>query len=89
MFVDTADGRRLTLGDLGAGDHIGGTALTRQRMITGVAAVIDTTIIAVSRDAMNAIVQRDHRLARRIGEEIEMRRRAAREALAEAAEGVR
>jgi CRP-like cAMP-binding protein len=58
-------------------------------MITGVAAVIDTTIIAVSRDAMNAIVQRDHRLARRIGEEIEMRRRAAREALAEAAEGVR
>jgi hypothetical protein len=35
---------------------------------------------------MNAIVKRDHRLARQIGDSIEIRRRAAREALAEIAE---
>ena len=89
MFVTAEDGRRLPLGELGVGDFIGGTALTRQRMITGVVALTDTTLIAVSRDAMNAIVQRDQRLARQIGEAIDMRRRTAREALAEAAQGVR
>jgi len=89
MFVTDADGRRLSLGELGIGDHIGGTALTRERMVTGVVALADTTLIAVSREAMNAIVQRDPRLARQIGEAIDLRRTAAREALAEAAQGVR
>ena len=55
-------------------------------VITGVIALTDTTLVSVSRDAMNAIVQKDHRLARQIGEAIEMRRRAAREALAELAQ---
>ena len=89
MFARTEDGRRLSLGTLGAGDYIGGTSLTGQRMLVGVLALTDTTLIAVSRDAMNAIVQKDHRLARQIGEAIEMRRRAARVAIDEAAEGVR
>lgn len=89
MFVTAADGRRLSLGDLGVGDYIGGTSLTRQRMITGVVALTDTMIVAVARDAMDEIVAQDHRLARQIGEAIEMRRRASREALAEAAQGVR
>ena len=89
MFVTAADGRRLSLGDLGVGDYIGGTSLTRQRMITGVVALADTMIVAVSREAMEQIVAEDHRLARQIGEAIEMRRRASREALAEAAQGVR
>ena len=89
MFVTAADGRRLSLGDLGVGDYIGGTSLTRQRMITGVVALADTMIVAVSRAAMEQIVAQDHRLARQIGEAIEMRRRASREALAEAAQGVR
>ena len=57
------------------GDYIGGTSLTRQRMMTGVVALTDTTIVSVHRDAMNTVVQQDHRLARQIGEAIEMRRR--------------
>jgi len=89
MFATTPGGGRISLGQLGAGDYIGGTSLTRQRMITGVIALTDTTIVSVSRDAMNAIVAKDHRLARQIGDAIEMRRRAAREALADiAAQGL-
>ena len=88
-FVTAADGRRLSLGALEVGDYIGATSLTRQRMITGVIALTDTTIVAVSREAMNTVVQQDHRLARQIGDTIELRRRAAREALAEAEQGVR
>jgi small-conductance mechanosensitive channel len=89
MFAGTPGGGRISLGELGVGDYIGGTSLTRQRMITGVIALTDTTLVSVSRHAMNAIVEKDHRLARQIGEAIEMRRRAAREALAEvAANGV-
>jgi CRP-like cAMP-binding protein len=86
MFAATPGGGRISLGELGVGDYIGGTSLTRQRMVTGVVALTDTTIVSVSRDAMNGIVQKDHRLARQIGDAIEMRRRAAREALAEFAE---
>jgi small-conductance mechanosensitive channel len=88
-FCTAPDGRRLALGELEIGDYIGGTALTRQRMITGVVALTDTVIVAVSRQAMNTVVQQDHRLARQIGDTIELRRRAAREALAEAEQGVR
>ncbi len=89
MFTTTDDGRTLSLGELGVGDYIGGTSLTRQRMITGVVALTDITLVSVSRDAMNAVVQQDHRLARQIGDAIELRRRSAREALSEAAQGMR
>ena len=89
MVVTTEDGRTLSLGELTAGDYIGGTSLTRQRMITGVIALTDATLVSVSRDAMNKVVQQDHRLARQIGEVIELRRRSAREALSEAAQGLR
>ncbi|MBU3750060.1 MAG: mechanosensitive ion channel [Mycobacterium sp.] len=89
LFVIAGDGRRVPLGELGTGDYIGETALTRQRMATGVMALTDTTLIAVSRGAMDSIIQQDQRLARQIGESIELRRREAREALAEAAQGVR
>ena len=44
----------------------------------------DATLIAVATEAMSSIVQSDHRLARQIGDTVEMRRRAAREAIAEA-----
>ncbi|MBB3604078.1 small-conductance mechanosensitive channel [Mycolicibacterium sp. BK556] len=89
MIVYAEDGRELSLGHLGVGDYIGGTSLTRQRMITGVVALTDTTIVSVPRDAMNAVVQGNARLARQIGDVIEMRRKAATDALAEAAAGVR
>ena len=58
-------------------------------MLTGVIALTDTTIVAVHRDAMNTVVQQDHRLARQIGESIEMRRKAATQAISEASQGVR
>ncbi|EHB47071.1 cyclic nucleotide-regulated small mechanosensitive ion channel [Mycolicibacterium rhodesiae JS60] len=89
MVVYAEDGRELSLGQLGVGDYIGGTSLTRQRMITGVVALTDTTLVSVPRDAMNSVVQHNARLARQIGEVIEMRRKAATDALAEAAAGVR
>ncbi|MFM9034205.1 MAG: mechanosensitive ion channel domain-containing protein [Mycobacterium sp.] len=89
MFAVAPDGRRLSLGTLTVGDYIGGSSLTRQRMITGVVALTDTTLVAVPREAMNIVVEQDHRLARQIGETIDLRRRAAREALAEAAQVVR
>ncbi len=89
MIVYAGDGRELALGRLGVGDYIGGTSLTRQRMLTGVIALTDTTIVSVHRDAMNTVVQQNHRLARQIGEAIEMRRRAATDALTEAAHGIR
>jgi CRP-like cAMP-binding protein len=89
MVIYDDDGRQLDLGELSVGDYIGGTALTRQRMLTGVVAVTDTTIISVARDTMNSVVQQNNRLARQIGETIDIRRRTAREALDEAAQGVR
>jgi small-conductance mechanosensitive channel len=89
LFVNAADGRRLSLSELGPGDYIGGASLTRQRMITGVVALTEVVIVEVSREAMNTVVQQDHRLARQIGDAIDIRRRTAREALAEAAAGVR
>ena len=89
MFVTAEDRRRLTITELAVGDYFGGTALTRQRMVTGIVALTDTTVISVPREAMNAIVQQDHRLARQIGDAVEMRRRSANEALAEAAQGLR
>ena len=89
MFVYAEDGRQLELGELTVGDFIGGTALTRQRMLTGVVALTDTTMVSVPRDTMNSVVQHNNRLARQIGETIDIRRRTAREALDEAAQGVR
>ena len=89
MFVYAEDGRQLPLGELTSGDFIGGTALTRQRMLTGAVALTDITIVSVPREAMNDVVQQDHRLARQIGDTIDMRRESARAALLEAAQGVR
>ncbi len=89
MYAEAQDGRRLELGDLGPGDYFGGTALTRQRMLVGVLARTDCKVIAVTRQAMEEIVREDHRLARQIGEAIELRRKAANAALAEAAQGIR
>ena len=88
MFVYAEDGRQLDLGELTVGDYIGATALTRQRMMTGVVAFTDTAIVSVPRDTMDTVVAHNHRLARQIGETIDIRRRTAREALDEAAQGV-
>ncbi len=89
MFVNTEDGRQLDLGELGEGDYIGATSLTRQRMITGVIALTDTSIVAVVPERDEQRRPADPRLARQIGDSIKMRRSAAQEALTEAAQGLR
>jgi len=89
MFARAEEGRNLPIGELGVGDYLGGTALTRQRMQVGVVALTDTTVIGVPRRAIEEVVRRDHRLARQIGDSVELRRKAASEALEEAALGLR
>jgi small-conductance mechanosensitive channel len=89
MFVDAEDGRRLELGELGPGDFVGVASLTRQRAITGAFALSDCILVQVSRESMESVVRHDARLARRVGETIDIRRRAAREAIAEASRGLR
>ena len=84
MYAVTPDGVQIPIGELSPGDFIGGSALTRQKMTVGVRATTDATMIAVAPDAMSSIVQRDHRLARQIGDAVEMRRQAARESIAQA-----
>jgi small-conductance mechanosensitive channel len=89
LVVYTEDGVEVTVGHLGVGDYIGTTTLTRQRVVSGVVATADTTIVSVPRDAISTVVRANPRLARSIGEAIEMRRTAAAAALAGAAEARR
>jgi small-conductance mechanosensitive channel/CRP-like cAMP-binding protein len=89
LVVYAKDGMALTIGHLEAGDYIGSTALTRQRVVSGVVATADTTVVAVPRDAISEVVRANPRLARSLGEAIEMRRAAASAALAEANHGIR
>jgi CRP-like cAMP-binding protein len=83
------DGMELTIGHLEPGDYIGTTTLTRQRVVSGVVATSDTVIVSVPRDAITEVVRANPRLARSLGEAIEMRRAAASAALAEANRGIR
>ena len=89
LVVYAGDGMELTIGHLGAGDYIGSTALTRQRVVSGVIATADTIIVSVPRDAISEVVRANPRLARTLGEAIEMRRAAASAALAVANQGPR
>lgn len=89
LVVYTEDGMELTIGHLEAGDYIGTTTLTRQRVVSGVVATADTTIVSVPRDAISEVVRANPRLARSLGEAIEMRRAAACAALAEANREIR
>jgi CRP-like cAMP-binding protein len=82
MVVYTQDGIEVPVGHREAGDYIGTTALTRQRVVSGVIATADTTLISVQRDAISTVVRATPRLARSLGEAIEMRRAAAAAALA-------
>ena len=84
LTARTEDGRELVIGRLGVGDYLGTTALTRQRVLTGAVALRDTTLLSIPRDTMNAVVQRNPHLARMLGETIDLRRRAAEDARAEA-----
>jgi small-conductance mechanosensitive channel len=80
----TEEGAELVVGRLDVGDYIGTTALTRQRVLTGAVALSDTTVMSIPRDTMSAVVQRNPHLARMLGETIDLRRRAAEDAIAAA-----
>lgn len=86
MFVPAEDGRQVFLGTLGVGDYIGATALTRQRLVIGMTALTNVTVVAVTREAVEQVVRLDHRFARQIGDVVDLRRRAAKEALAASAQ---
>jgi small-conductance mechanosensitive channel len=86
MLVQADDGRQVRLGTLGIGDYLGATAVTRQRGIVAMVALTDVAIVAVPWEAMEQVVRTDHRFARQIGDTIDMRRNAAKEALAQAAQ---
>ncbi|PZU04380.1 MAG: hypothetical protein DI630_01215 [Gordonia sp. (in: high G+C Gram-positive bacteria)] len=83
LNVPTEDGGELGVGDLSAGEYLGMTALTRQKVIAGAHAVVDTTVIAVPRATLDPIVRRNPGLAQRLDEAIEVRRRLAGEALSQ------
>jgi small-conductance mechanosensitive channel len=84
LTVKTKDDGIVSVGQLGAGDYLGMTALTRQQVIAGAHALTDTTVIAVPRGTLEPIVRRSPALAQRLDEAIEVRRRLAGEALSEA-----
>ena len=81
LVVNTPDGHVLSIGELGPGEYFGLTALTRQKVISGVVASSETTILEVSRETMDVIVRAHPHLARRLGEAIDVRRRQASAAL--------
>lgn len=70
------------VGQLGSGDYLGMTALTRQKVLAGAHAISDTTVISVPRATLESIVRRNPALAQRLDEAIEVRRRLATEAQA-------
>jgi small-conductance mechanosensitive channel len=82
LLVDSPSGI-LDVGELSAGDYLGMTTLTRQKAITAVHALTDTTVIQVPRATIEPIVRRNPALAKRLDAAIEVRRRMANEALAE------
>lgn len=80
LTINTEAGHQVSVGRVEVGDYIGTTALTRQKVLTGAVAVLDTTLLSIPRDTMSAVVQQNPQLARMLGETIELRRRAAEDA---------
>lgn len=81
LTATARDGARMPIGLVQTGDFIGATALTRQRVLTGAVAVAETTVLSIPRDVVAPVVQSHPGLARQIGGTIDIRRRAAEEAL--------
>lgn len=77
LTITTEGGERVTIGELDVGNYVGTTAVIRQPVTTGAVALTDTTLVAVPRDTVAAVLQSNPHLARVLGETIEMRRKAA------------
>lgn len=75
--VEGPDGVLLPIGRLDPGEYLGLTVLTRQPVVTGAVALTETTVLAVPRPIIDALVRSRPELARELGEAIDARRRAA------------
>ncbi len=83
VAVDVAGGR-IDIATAEPGDYVGQTALTRERTLTTAIAADVLTVLAVPLSTLDELVRSRPRLAREIGESIELKRRLASEALATA-----
>jgi len=81
LTVPLKDGSPLVVGTLTVGDFIGQTALTREAVSAGVAAVDEVTVLKVPLEALDRLVHRNPALAREIGRAIDTRRQRVVEAL--------
>ncbi len=83
LCVEVAGGR-LDVGWAEPGDYIGQTALTREPTITTAVAADTLTVLVVPLATVDQLVRRRPLLAQDIGRSIEVKRKLANEALAEA-----
>jgi len=83
VAVEVAGGR-IDIATAEPGDYVGQTALTRERTLTTAIAADVLTVLAVPLGTLDELVRSRPRLAREIGESIELKRRLASEALATA-----
>ncbi|WP_204912920.1 mechanosensitive ion channel domain-containing protein [Microlunatus spumicola] len=69
-------GGELAVLNLGTGDLIGQTALTRTGTPWSLTAVSEVTVLVVPYDVLTDLVRQDNRLARELGQEIDQRKEA-------------
>ncbi len=79
-----AGGGRIDFSTAEVGDYIGQTALTREATLTVAVAATVTTVLVVPLETLDDLVRSRPLLAREIGESIEIKRKLAAEALANA-----
>ncbi|KAA9111390.1 mechanosensitive ion channel domain-containing protein [Microbacterium rhizomatis] len=79
-----AGGGRIEFATAEPGDYVGQTALTRERTLTTAIAADVLTVLVVPLATVDELVRSRPRLAAEIGESIELKRKLAAEALAEA-----
>ncbi|THG34529.1 mechanosensitive ion channel [Glaciibacter flavus] len=77
-------GGRVDVLTIDADDYVGQSVLTREGSLVGASAATVTTLLVIPLEAIDALVRRHPRLARRIGQSMENRQRATHEALAAA-----
>lgn len=76
LSVDTEKGR-IEFATAESGDIIGHTALTRERSQARTTAIDTVTVLAVPLVALDALVRKSPRLAREIGDSLDLRRKQA------------
>jgi CRP-like cAMP-binding protein len=84
LFVAFDGGSQLRFAQLGRGDAVGLTALTREPNVATAVAVGPVTVLQVPGEVIDTLVQNRPRLARDLGAAIDLRRQAAIRAKADA-----